>query len=114
MALLRKVKSATLIEALVATVLIVIVFVVASLILNNLITNTFSRNIHAVETRMAELEYLARHNSIKLPYKEDFGRWNIELEFENQTLENTIWLVSHAVNTDNKKTVTKSRIYAGQ
>ena len=114
MALLKKVKSATLIEALVATVLIVIVFVVASLILNNLLANTFSRNTHAVETRMAELEYLARHNSIKLPYREDFGKWNIALELENQALENTTWLISNAINTDNKKTVTKSRIYAGQ
>ena len=107
----NKVKSFTLSELLVVMIITVIV---VSLILNNLIVNTFSRNTHAVETRMAELEYLARHNSIKLPYREDFGKWNIELELEDQALDNTTWLMSNAVNTDNKKTVTKSWMYAGQ
>ena len=79
MAVLRKIKSATLIESLVATVLIVVVFVVASLILNNLMFNSFSRKTHDVETRIYELEYQIKHNTIKLPYHEEFGNWKIDI-----------------------------------
>ena len=112
MGILKKIRSATLIEALVATILIVIVFVVASLILNNMLFNTFSRNMQPAETRITELEYLAQHNSIKLPYREDFRQWRIELDTEKY--DNKLWLISKAINKNNKKSVTKSRLYAKQ
>ena len=110
MDLLKKIRSATLIEALVATVLIVIVFVIASLVLNNLLFNTFSRNMKLAETRMAELEYLVKNHEIKLPYREDFKHWTIELDTEKS--DDKIWLISKAINKNNKKTTTKSRLYA--
>jgi len=110
MALLTKLRSATLIEALVATVLIVIVFVVASLILSNLLFNAFSRNTHAVENRMFELEYQIQNKLIKLPYREEFNKWDIVVESLN--VNNESWLVSTATNKDNKKEVFKSKMHA--
>ena len=109
MAILRKIKSATLIEALVATVLIVVIFVVASLILNNLLFNTFSNNTHNVENRMFELEYYARQNKLTLPYNEKFGAWNIEVE--NKQIESAAWLYCTATNRDSKKQVIKTGMY---
>lgn len=82
MVILKKVKSATLIEALVATILIVIIFVIASLVLNNLVLNTFSKNTHAIETRMNELGYQIQNNAIKLPYQEEYKGWNIYISLE--------------------------------
>lgn len=110
MALLKKIRSATLIEALVATVLIVVIFLVASLILNNLLLNSFSRKTHSVETRINELEYKIRYNQITLPYYEEYGAWNIE--FEKVSRDNALWLKSSAINKDNGKEIAKNRIYA--
>lgn len=109
MALLKKIKSATLVEALVATVLIVIVFMVASLVLNNLLLNSFSKNTHAVETRISELEYKLNYNTLKLPYREEFKNWDIELKGER--IENAIWVRISAIHRANKKEVIKARVY---
>lgn len=109
MALLKKVRSATLIESLVATVLIVIIFIVASLILNNLLLNSFSRNTHTVETRMAELEYFIQHDNLHLPYKEEFGQWKIEIK--KQKKGNIIWINGSAINKINDKEVIKNRMH---
>jgi len=109
MALLKKVRSATLIEALVATVLIVIIFIVASLVINNLLMNSFTRNTHAIDTRINELEYQLRFKSITLPYREEFGTWDIELTQE--TKNNVVWLKSNATNKTNKKMVIRTKLY---
>lgn len=108
MALLRKIRSATLIEALVATVLIVIVFIIASLVLNNLLLNSFSRNTHAAENRIFELEYSSQHNTIILPYTENYGNWRIELKMENADGKSI--LRSRAVNKNNGKEILKGRL----
>lgn len=110
MALLKKIKSATLIETLVATVLIVVVFVVTSLILNNLLFNSFSRKTHDVETRIYELEYQLQYNVIKLPYREEFGKWEIDLVLEKN--KEKTWLHASAKNKQNNKKVNRSTIYA--
>lgn len=109
MALLKKIRSATLIESLVATVLIVVVFFVASLILNNLLLNSFSNNTHSVEQRITELEYQLQHNNIRLPYTEEYNNWDIELKYESR--DNNTWIYTSAVNFGSNKEVTKRRLY---
>ena len=109
MALLRKIRSATLIESLVATVLILIVFVVASLVLNNLIFNSFSRNTHGVETRLEELHYMTRQGQIKLPYREEYKQWRIAIQREE--INNQIWLQSAAQHSGNGKKIYKNELY---
>lgn len=108
MAVLKKIKSATLIEAVVATVLVVIIFIIASLILNNLVFNTFSKNTHAIETRINELTYEIQNNVIKLPYQENFKEWNISIELETAAEKNTIAIL--AVNSISKKEITKQQV----
>lgn len=108
MVVLKKIKSATLIEAVVATVLIVIIFIIASLILNNLLVNTFSKNTHAIETRINELEYEVQNNSIKLPYQESYKNWNISIEQETNSTQKNITIL--AVNTSSKKEISKQQI----
>lgn len=108
MVVLRKVKSATLIEALVATVLIVIVFVIASLILNNLVLNTFSKNTHTIENRINELGYDIQNNTIKLPYQENYKGWDINIQQENFASGQIIQI--QAVNGTSKKKIIKQRV----
>ena len=108
MVILKKIKSATLVEAIVATVLVVIIFIVASLILNNLVFNTFSKNTHGIETRINELEYEVQNNSIKLPYQEEYKNWNINIELESVSAKKIISI--SAVNNISKKEITKQQV----
>ncbi|WP_281228740.1 hypothetical protein [Flavobacterium aquiphilum] len=112
MVILKKIKSATLIEAVVATVLVVIIFIIASLILNNLVFNTFSKNTHGVETRINELEYEIQNNDIKLPYQENFKDWNISIELETVSTKKVISIL--AVNNISKKEIAKKQIVWSQ
>ena len=108
MVILKKIKSATLDEAIVATVLVVIIFIVASLILNNLVFNTFSKNTHSIETRINELEYEVQNNTIKLPYQEEYKNWNISIELEAVSAKKMISI--SAVNNISKKEITKQQV----
>ena len=91
MAVLRKIRSATLVEALTATVLIVIIFIVASLVINNLLLNTYSNKTQSIDNRMGELQYLIVNNKIALPYAEEADGWKVEAKTVNH--ENATWVV---------------------
>jgi hypothetical protein len=110
--ILRKIRSATLIEALVATVLIVVVFIIASLVLNNLLLNSFSKNTHTVENRIFELQYQAKQSRLVLPYHEEFDNWDIDII--KVSIEDKIWQRITALNSQNKKEVVKSTLCIDQ
>lgn len=107
MAILKKIKAATLMEALVATVLIVIIFIVASVVLNNVLLNTFAHNTHKISYRMNELEYHMNNEQLVLPYGENFEGW--EITIQKDTFENGI--VISALNQEEKE-ILRKRIYA--
>ncbi len=79
MALLKKVKASTLMETLVATVLIVVIFMVSSLVLNNLMRTRAQNNADLAKERMHALEYQYKNKAIELPYYEDFESWEITI-----------------------------------
>ncbi|WP_299181243.1 hypothetical protein [uncultured Aquimarina sp.] len=83
MVILKKIRAASLIETLTASVLIIIVFMIASLSFNNIFTNHIKRDKSAIENRIKELEYLIIHNKLKIPYTEDFDSWEIEIITKN-------------------------------
>lgn len=85
MVVLKKIRAATLIETLTASVLIIIVFMIASLSFNNIFTNHMKRDQSAIENRVRELEYLYIHDQLKLPYAEDFGVWEIQVISDKKT-----------------------------
>lgn len=101
MAVLKKVRSATLVEVLIATVLVVILFMIASLILNNLILNTYKQNTHTIETRLNRLEYDVKHHTIDLPYEEKFQDWQINIELKEK--ETKAVVILKATNGNGKK-----------
>ena len=113
MALLKKIRSATLMEALVATVLIVVVFMIAGMVLNNLLYNAYHTRSHAPKMRLHELVYLARHHKISLPYSEDYQQWEIHLLKEKETSNNDKGnlLQGTALNRQTGKEITISSFY---
>jgi len=103
MVVLKKIKAATLMETLIATVLIVVVFMIASLTLNNVFSNTTQRDKKVVDVRLKELHYFYLHQQIEIPYDENFMGWQINFTKEK---DNTIEI--EAIHTDTKKVITRA------
>lgn len=99
MVVLKKIKAATLMETLVATVLIVLVFMISSFLLNSLFNNTVRQNTDALKTHISELTYLSMHDQISIPYEDVFESWTISAFYENDEL------VFEASHTTTNKTV---------
>jgi lipopolysaccharide export LptBFGC system permease protein LptF len=112
MVVLKKIKSATLVEVIVASVLIVIIFMIASLVLNNLVLNTFSKNTHQIENRLNALAYELQNGMFKLPYEEKYKGWDITITTEKA--DSKAELIILAINEKNKKQISRQRIYAKQ
>ena len=89
MALLaKKVKSSTLMETLVATVLIVIVFMIASMVLNTLFASSINQNDNQVRQELLQLQYKYEHELLQLPYSDELNQWNITVtqqDFNNRS-----------------------------
>ena len=109
MDLLKKLKSATLIEAIVATVLIVVIFIISSLIINNLLRNQFKSNTSEIESRLYELEYQYQFKKIKLPYYESFQNWEISVQ-KTSKITDIYNLEFKAIKNQSKKIITKNRV----
>lgn len=105
MVVLKKLKASTLMETLVASVLIVIVFMVSSLILNNVFFNRIKGNTNKVDSRLNELYYLRINGELELPFTETYNQWNISLD---QLVENNKSVLEiEAVNIETNKTIIK-------
>ncbi len=108
MDLLKKLKSATLVESLIATVLIVVIFVVSSLTINNLLLNGFNNNTTQIENRLYELEYEYQNRKIQLPYSENFQNWSISIT--KALMPNTNTIEFKAKKNESSKVIIKNRI----
>jgi len=75
--LIRKIKASTLMETLVATVLIVIVFMVSSTVLNNLFAGSISQNDNQARQELLQLQYKYEHGLLELPYVDKIDTWEI-------------------------------------
>lgn len=103
MVVLKKIKGSTLMETLVATVLIVIIFMLSSMILNNLFSNSIKNNTTKVRSHLNELQYLQIHNQIKLPYKDTYNSWSISItEFRKN---NEVLIEYNAIHTETNKAI---------
>ncbi|WP_350284660.1 hypothetical protein [uncultured Croceitalea sp.] len=77
MALLKKLKSSTLMETMVATVLLVIVFMVASLIMNSLLAAQSKNDVTGLDQQLKKLEYRYLNQRLPLPHAETWKDWEI-------------------------------------
>jgi len=108
MVILKKIKASTLMETLVATVLIIIVFIITSMILNNLFSGSIKNNTQAIDTYLKELQYLKIHDKIDLPFREDYNLWEVSIEkYDNNKFQ---LIEMKALNKQTKKTITKKYI----
>ncbi|VXB36673.1 conserved hypothetical protein [Flavobacterium sp. 9AF] len=97
MVILKKIKSATLIETLIATILIIVIFLIASLVINNLFFNTFHQKKEIAITRLNELEYKYLNNDIKLPMEEEIENWKISVTEEKDKHTYILFVATHSI-----------------
>lgn len=101
----KQIKASSLVETLVATVLIVLLFAIASLTLNNILRNSIKNNTDEIHTELNYLDYLYTYNQINLPFYDTFKDWEIHIYNEQLLEENTVFFnATHTVyNTSIKK-----------
>ncbi|WP_047415851.1 hypothetical protein [Cellulophaga sp. Hel_I_12] len=108
MAVLKKIKASTLMETMVATVLIVVVFMMASLLLNTIFTTYINGNTQPITEKLQELEYEYYKEKIIIPYSEEWNDWEIQMSSVSPKQVGSVKL--EATNNKSKKTVS-SYIY---
>lgn len=86
MVILKKIRSATLVETMVASVIIVIVFVVASLSVNNIFKGVINSDDSALRNRINELTYFIQNKKIKVPFYEETAPWDIAIEKQEEEI----------------------------
>ena len=77
MAILKRIKAASLVETLTASVLIIVVFMIASLSFNNVFLNSIKSDEQMLENRVRELKYFAGKGKLVFPFNEEQEYWNI-------------------------------------
>lgn len=112
MVVLKKIKASSLIETIIASVIIVIVFSMAILILHSVFKHKISNNTSSLHNHIYELEYRIQHKNIVIPYQETFEDWEITIHEVQENL--TPWIVCKAEHLKTKKIVTKRSIYVAE
>jgi len=75
-----KIRASSLVETIVASILIMIVFVIASLTLNNLFRGVIKNDTTQLDYRVKELRYLFQNDKLELPFFEENNMWDIAIE----------------------------------
>ncbi len=101
MALLKKIRGSTLMETLVATVLIVLIFMIASMLMNAIFSASIKGNNQQLTEHLNQLEYAQKNGLITVPYTEEWGNWLIEIYPE--TVANVTYLTLESTHKDSKK-----------
>lgn len=101
MVVLKKIKGSTLMETMVATVLIVVLFMMSSLLLNTIFASSVSGDKQNINTHLEQLAYRYKTGNLALPHYEEKEEWNIAVASENNG-SNT-YVVLEATNTKTKQ-----------
>jgi hypothetical protein len=87
MAILKKIRSATLVETLVSSVIIVLIFMITSVSVNNVLRNVITHNTFAIQNKVKEITYLLKNQKINIPYSEETQNFYLLLDKKNNIFE---------------------------
>ncbi len=107
MFILKKIRSATLVETLVASAIIMIVFLIASLSLNNVFRGVVKNNDAQFQNRIKELTYFTKNNKVALPFYEETEQWDIVIETQEGVI--TMEALHKPSNSKKKKIIDEKR-----
>jgi hypothetical protein len=75
-----KVKASTIVETLIASIIIIIIFSIASMTLNNLFKSNIDHDSTTIETQLTKLQYLHENNKLTTPYYENYKGWSVNIK----------------------------------
>lgn len=75
-----KLRASTIVETLIASLIIIIIFTIASLTLNNVFKATIKKDTTLIHYRLNKLNYLIQNNNLPIPYFEEYEEWNISIK----------------------------------
>ena len=104
----KKLKASSLVETLVATVIIVLMFAVASLTLNNVFRNTIKNNTDVIANELNYLVYQYNNQQIAVPYANEFEDWEISIQKTKE--RNEKYILFEAIHKKHEKIVLKKII----
>lgn len=78
-----KLSASSIIETLVASVIIVIVFTIASMTMNNVIRANIYSDTSDLENHMYKLSYFHEHQKVGTPFYEEYKGWDLNLIADN-------------------------------
>ncbi|PKD18028.1 hypothetical protein APR41_18110 [Salegentibacter salinarum] len=107
MALLKRLKGASLMETLTASVIVVIVFMIANLSFSNIFLSTIKSNSFELENRKQELKYLIRNGKLELPYFGEGAYWNESIQQSAQGK----YVILEIINDRNNKIWTDTLVF---
>lgn len=99
-----KVRAASLVETLIATVVIMIVFGIAMATVTNVLERTVRSNTGVIDTELRKLEYLYQHEKIKVPDVREVGEWEIQIKKAKEGELNYIVFQAKHQKTQKKRT----------
>lgn len=109
MYVLKKVKGETLIETLVATIILLVVFGFSMALLLSVVKNTLTDSSGELRFYLYKKCYLYRHEKIEIPYSETFEKFTIEgFSSGNQVIFQAVFLEN--INHVEKVCLEKNRI----
>lgn len=99
--LLVKLKASSLIETIVATILIMIVFGIALTSITNILENTVKNSTNEIDSKLNKLVYQYEYGLVKVPDMIEAESWNIETK---KVSEGELkFIVFKAVNNQSQK-----------
>jgi hypothetical protein len=76
----NKIKGSSLLETLIASVLIMIVFGISMVTVGNVLERTVKSNTRSIDNDLNKLEYLYQNGQIETPDVIENGDWRIQIE----------------------------------
>ncbi len=99
--LLLKLKASSLVETLIATIIIMIVFGIAMASITNILERTVKNSTTKIDSRLNKLVYQYEYGLIKVPNIIEADKWTIETKKMNEGDLN--FIVFKAVNKESQK-----------
>jgi len=100
----KKVRGSSLIETLIATIMILFVFGIALTTITNTLERTVKSNTRFVDHELNRLEYMYRNSQLQVPDQIDIKDWQIDIKREKENdLNFIVFAAKNKTNSKEKK-----------
>ena len=99
--ILKKVKGSSLVETMVASVVIMVVFGISMATISNILRSAVEGNTRLIDRELNKIEYFYKHGKVQVPNTIDFKDWEIEVKKEKY--QDGSFVVLKAKNTNTNK-----------